>query len=108
MDVGRQDNMPRRGYTTEQIIGKLREAEVLISQGQRVGQVSRGLGISDHTCYRWRKEYGGLRTDQAQRRKSLEQENSRLEKLVADLPLDNAISREPVSGNTGPPPGRAD
>ena len=66
MDIGRQDNMPRRGYTTEQIIGKLREAEVLISQGQRVGQVSRGLGISDHTCYRWRKEYGGLRTDQAQ------------------------------------------
>ena len=52
MDIGRQDNMPRRGYTTEQIIGKLREAEVLISQGQRVGQVSRGLGISDHT-YHW-------------------------------------------------------
>jgi putative transposase len=91
--------MPRRRYTTEQIIGKLREAEVLLSQGQTVGQVSRSLGISDHTYYRWRKEYGGLRTDQAQRLKSLEQENSRLKKLVADLSLDNAILRETVSGN---------
>jgi putative transposase len=99
MDIGRQDNMPGRRYTTEQIIGKLREAEVLLSQGQTVGQVSRGLGISDHTYYRWRKEYGGLRTDQAQRLKSLEQENSRLKKLVADLSLDNAILRETLSGN---------
>jgi putative transposase len=99
MDIGRKDNMPGRRYTTEQIIGKLREAEVLLSQGQTVGQVSRGLGISDHTYYRWRKEYGGLRTDQAQRLKSLEQENSRLKKLVADLSLDNAILRETLSGN---------
>ena len=99
MDIGRQDNMPRPRYTTEQIIGKLREAEVLLSQGQTVGQVSRGLGISDYTYYRWRKEYGGLRTDQAQRLKTLEQENSRLKKLVADLSLDNAILREAVSGN---------
>ena len=91
--------MPRRRYTTEQIIGKLREAEVLLSQGQTAGQVSRGLGISDHTYYRWRKEYGGLRTDQAQRLKSLEQENSRLKKIVADLSLDNAMLRETVSGN---------
>jgi len=91
--------MPRQRYTTEQIIGKLREAEVLLSQGQTVGQVSRGLGISDHTYYRWRKEYGGLRTDQAQRLKTLEQENFRLKKLVADLSLDNAILREAVSGN---------
>ena len=91
--------MPRARYTTEQIIGKLREAEVLLGQGQTVSQVSRGLGISDHTYYRWRKEYGGLRTDQAQRLKSLEQENSRLKKLVADLSLDNAILRETVSGN---------
>jgi putative transposase len=108
MDNGRQHNMPRARYTTEQIIGKLREAEVLLSQGQAIGQVSRGLGISDHTYYRWRKEYGGLRTDQAQRLKTLEQENSRLKKLVADLSLDNAILREAVSGNPGPPPGRAD
>jgi transposase-like protein len=99
MDIGRRDNMPKLRYTTEQIIGKLREAEVLLSQGQTIGQVSRGLGISDHTYYRWRKEYGGLRTDQAQRLKTLEQENSRLKKLVADLSLDNAILRETVSGN---------
>ena len=91
--------MPRPRYTTEQIIGILREAEVLLSQGQTIGQVSRGLGISDHTYYRWRKEYGGIRTDQAQRLKTLEQENSRLKKLVADLSLDNAILREAVSGN---------
>lgn len=91
--------MPRQRYTTEQIIGKLREAEVLLSQGQTIGQVSRGLGISDHTYYRWRKEYGGLRTEQAQRLKALEQENSRLKRLVADLSLDNAMLRETVSGN---------
>jgi len=91
--------MPKLRYTTEQIIGKLREAEVLLSQGQTIGQVSRGLGISDHTYYRWRKEYGGLRTDQAQRLKTLEQENSRLKRIVADLSLDNAILRETVSGN---------
>ena len=99
--------MPRRRYTTEQIIGKLREAEVLLSQGQTAGQVSQGLVISDHTYYRWRKEYGGLpeghrdgvRTDQAQRLKSLEQENSRLKKIVADLSLENAMLRETVSGN---------
>jgi transposase-like protein len=99
MDIGRQDNMPRPRYTTEQIIGKLRKAEVLLTHGQTVGQVSRGLGIGEHTYYRWRKEYGGLRTDQAQRLKTLEQENSRLKKLVADLSLDNAILRETVSGN---------
>ena len=91
--------MPKLRYTTEQIIGKLREAEVLLSQGQTIGQVSRGLGISDHTYYRWRKEYGGLRTDQAQRLKTLEQENSRLKRIVADLSLDNDILRETVSGN---------
>jgi len=91
--------MPRQRYTTEQIIGKLREAEVLLSQGQTIGQVGRGLGISDHTYYRWRKEYGGLRTEQAQRLKTLEQENSRLKRLVADLSLDNAMLRETVSGN---------
>ena len=99
MDIGRRDNMPKLRYTTEQIIGKLREAEVLLSQGQTIGQVSRGLGISDHTYYRWRKEYGGLRTEQAQRLKTLEQENSRLKRLVADLSLDNAMLRETVSGN---------
>ena len=108
MDIERQDNKPRPRCTTEQIIGQLREAEVLLSQGQTVGQVSPGLGISDCTYYRWRKEYGGLRTDQAQRLRSLEQGNSLLKKLVADLSLDNAILRETLSGNPGPLPGRAD
>ena len=91
--------MPRRRYTPEEIIGKLREAEVLLSQGQPVGQVARVLTISEQTYYRWRKEYGGLRTEQAQRLKALEQENSRLKRLVADLSLDNAMLRETVSGN---------
>jgi putative transposase len=99
MDKGSQDNMPRRRYTPEEIIGKLREAEVLLSQGQPVGQVARVLAISEQTYYRWRKEYGGLRTEQAQRLKALEQENSRLKRLVADLSLDNAMLRETVSGN---------
>ena len=100
--------MPRRRYTPEEIIGKLREAEVLLSQGQPVGQVARVLAISEQTYYRWRKEYGGLRTEQAQRLKALEQENSRLKRLVADLSLDNDMLRETVSGNPGLRPGQAD
>jgi putative transposase len=72
MDNGRQDNMARRRYTPEEIISKLREAEVLLSQGQTVGQVARALAIGEQTYYRWRKEYGGLRTEQAQRLKALE------------------------------------
>lgn len=91
--------MPRRRYTPEEIISKLREAEVLLSQGQSVGQVARAIGIGEQTYYRWRKEYGGLRTEQAQRLKALETENSRLKRLVADLSLDNAMLRETVSGN---------
>jgi transposase-like protein len=99
MDNGRQDNMPRRRYTPEEMISKLREVEILLSQGQSVGQVARTLAISEQTYYRWRKEYGGLRTEQAQRLKALEQENGQLKRLVADLSLDNAMLRETVSGN---------
>ena len=77
--------MPKKGYTPEQIINKLREAEVLLSQGNTIGIVSKKIGVSEYTYYRWRKEYGGLRVDQAHRLKELEQENSRLKKLVADL-----------------------
>lgn len=91
--------MPRRRYTPEQIISKLREAEVLLSQGQTVGQACKALGVSDQTYYRWRKEYGGMRTSQVRRLKELERENVRLKKLVADLSLDNAILKETVSGN---------
>ena len=86
--------MPRQRYTTEQIINKLRQAEVLISQGQSIHEVAKELAISDHTYYRWRREYGGNRTEQAKRLKMLEKENDRLKKLVADLSLDNAILKD--------------
>jgi transposase-like protein len=92
--------MPRKGYTPEKIINKLREAEVLLSQGETIALVSKKIGVSDHTYYRWRKEYGGLTVDQAHRLKELEQENSRLKRLVADLSLDNAILKEASRGNS--------
>ena len=82
------------------IISQLREAEVLLGQGKTVGEVCRTLIISDQTYYRWRKEYGGIRSDQARRLKDLERENGQLKKLVADLSLDNSILRETVRGNS--------
>jgi transposase-like protein len=91
--------MPRKRYSTEQIITKLHQAEVELSRGLRTPQVSKKLGISEQTYYRWRKESGGLRLDQAQRLKALEQENLRLKKLVADQALDNAVLKEVASGN---------
>jgi putative transposase len=91
--------MAKRGYTPEQIINKLREAEIMLSQGAPIAVVSKKIGVSDYTYYRWRKEYGGIRVDQARRLRELEQENSRLKKLVADLSLDNAILREASRGN---------
>jgi len=90
--------MTKKTFTTEQIISKLREAEVLLSQGQAVPTVAKALGISDQTYYRWRKAYGGLKIDQAQRLRELEQENARLKRLVADLSLDNAIIKEALRG----------
>ncbi len=91
--------MARRRFTSEQIITKLREAEILVNQGSTVIEASRKLGISEQTYYRWRKEYGGMRINQAKRLKELEQENARLKKLVADLSLDNAILKEANRGN---------
>jgi transposase-like protein len=91
--------MPRKYFTTEQIISKLREAEVLLSQGKTAVEVSRALSISEQTYYRWRKEYGGMGTDQAHRLKELEKENARLKQLVAELSLDKAILKETVRGN---------
>ena len=91
--------MVRKGYTLEQIINNLREAEVLLSQGANLGVILKKVGVSDCTYYRWRKEYGGMRVDQAHRLKELEQENSRLKRLVADLSLDNAILKEATRGN---------
>jgi transposase-like protein len=91
--------MPRKYFSTEQIISKLREAEVLLSQGKTAVEVSRSLNISEQTYYRWRKEYGGMGTDQAHRLKELERENARLKQLVAELSLDKAILKETVRGN---------
>lgn len=91
--------MKKKGFTAEQIIGKLREAEVLLGQGATVAEVSRKLGITEQTYYRWRREYGGMRVEQARRLKELEKENGRLKRLVADLTLDNAILRETTRGN---------
>jgi putative transposase len=92
--------MIRKGYTPEQIINKLREAEILLSQGATLSVILKKIGVSDCTYYRWRKEYGGMRVDQARRLKELEQENSRLKRLVADLSLDNAIFQEAARGNS--------
>ena len=91
--------MPRKQYTAEQIIDMLRQAEVELAQGATVPVACRKLGITDQTYYRWRKEYGGLRVDQAKRLRELEKENSRLKRIVADQALDLAIMREAVSGN---------
>ena len=86
-------------YTPEQIISMLREAEVALAQGQSIGQACRTLGVSEQSYYRWRKEYGGLRTDQAKRLKDLEKENGRLRKAISDLTLDKLILKEALEGN---------
>lgn len=91
--------MGRRAFTAEQIINKLREAEVHLSQGDSVGEASRKLAVTEQTYYRWRREYGGMRVEQARRLKEIEKENVRLKKLVADLSLDNAILKEAARGN---------
>ena len=91
--------MGRKRYTAEQIISMLREAEVHLDQGSIVGEVCRTFGISEQTYYRWRKDYGGMRVDQAKRLKELEKENARLKKLVADLSLDNDILKEAARAN---------
>lgn len=91
--------MGRQRHTAEQIITKLREAEVLQGKGMSLEEVLRHLGISDATYYKWRKEYGGLRVDQAKRLKELEAENGRLRKVVSDLSIDNAILKEAARGN---------
>ncbi len=91
--------MPRVTHTVEQIITKLREAEVALSRGQTVVQVCRTLGITEQTYYRWRNEYGGLKIDQAKRLKNLERENGRLKLAVADLTLDKLILKEAAEGN---------
>ena len=92
--------MGKRAYSPEQIIRKLREAELLLSQGDTVAQASKKIGVSEQTYYRWRREYGGMHLQQVRRLKELEKENSRLKKLVAELSLDNAILKEATRGNS--------
>jgi len=91
--------MKKKRLTAEQIIGKLREAEVVLGQGSTVGEVGRKLGITEQTYYRWRREYEGMRVEQARRLKELEKENGRLKRLVAGLTLGNAIFKEVTRGN---------
>ena len=89
----------KKTYTPEQIINKLREVEVFIGQGAIAAEASRKVGSTEQTYYRWRREYGGLRLDQAKRLKGLEKENTRLKKLLAEAELDKAILKEAASGN---------
>ena len=91
--------MARKRYSAEQIIGHLRQAEILISEGKTIGEAARQLSISEQTSYRWRREYGGMEVDQARRLKELDLENQRLKRLVADQALDLSILKEPSRGN---------
>ena len=91
--------MPRKRFTSEQIIGKLREAEIALAKGKSMPLVCKQIGVTEQTYYRWRKENGGLKIDQAKKLRELEKENARLKKLVADMALDNDILREAASGN---------
>lgn len=91
--------MPRTKHTAEQIIPKLREAEVALATGKTVAAACKQIGVTEQTFYRWRKEYGGLKTDQAKRLKDLERENGRLKRLLAEAELDKAILREAALGN---------
>ena len=91
--------MGKQNYTTEQIIVKLREVEVLCGQGKTIGEAVRQIGVSEQTYYRWRKKYGGMNISEARRHRELEKENARLKKLVADLSLDNAILKDVNSKN---------
>ena len=91
--------MAKKSHSPESIINKLREAEILLNQGTKVGEASRKIGVTEQTYYRWRKEYGSMRIEQAKKLKTLEKENARLKKLVADISLDNAILKEVAEGN---------
>jgi transposase-like protein len=90
--------MSKRRYTSEQVIGVLRQADVELSRGKNVGQICRDIGISEQTYYRWRKEYGGMKVTQAKRLKDLEKENTRLKRAVAELTLDKLILNEALEG----------
>jgi len=91
--------MPRKGHSPEQVLNKLRQVEVAVAGGKSVDQAVRDIGVTDHTYYRWRREYGGLDLDQAKRLKNLEKENARLKRTIADLALDKQILKEAAEGN---------
>ncbi|BAE49718.1 Transposase and inactivated derivative [Paramagnetospirillum magneticum AMB-1] len=91
--------MPKKRHTAEEIIGKLREADVLLAQGRKVADVAKALSVTEVTYYRWRQEYGGMKVSQAKRLKELERENDRLRKAVADLTIDKLILKEAAWGN---------
>ncbi len=91
--------MSRRRYSAEEIVNKLREADVRIAKGQTVAQACKHIGVTGFTYYRWRREYGGMKTNQAKRFKELERENNRLKRLLADAELDKAILREAANPN---------
>jgi putative transposase len=91
--------MPKKRYPPEEIVAKLRQVDVLVSQGQNIADAIRQIGVSEVTYYRWRQEYGGLKTDQVKRLKELEQENTRLRRAISDLTLDKLILQEAARGN---------
>jgi len=91
--------MPKKRYTPEEIVAKLRQVDVLVSQGQNIADAIRQIGVSEVTYYRWRQEYGGLKTEQVKRLKELETENTRLRKAISDLTLDKLILQEAARGN---------
>jgi putative transposase len=91
--------MPKKRYTPEEIVAKLRQVDVLVSQGQNIADAIRQIGVSEVTYYRWRQEYGGLKTEQVKRLKELEQENTRLRRAISDLTLDKLILQEAARGN---------
>jgi putative transposase len=99
LGCNKEVRMGRKRYTAEQIIGMLREVEVELSRGQKLGQICRDLGITEQTYYRWRREYGGMKVTEARRMKELEKENGRLKRAVAELTLDKLILKEALEGN---------
>ena len=91
--------MPKKRHKPEEIVAKLRQVDVLVSQGQSIADAIRSIGVTEVSYYRWRREFGGLKTDQVRRMKELEAENARLRRAVADLTLDKLILKEAASGN---------
>ena len=94
--------MPRKRHKPEEIVGKLRQVDVLASQGQSIADAVRAIGVTEVTYYRWRQEYGGLKSDQVRKLKDLEAENARLRRAVSDLTLDKMILKEAARGTAGP------